>query len=49
MSTRGINFLDRGIANNVPETIKTDANAIVPYDAAIVGRRQVPRFHHVDS
>jgi hypothetical protein len=25
MSTRGINFLDRWIANNVPETAKADA------------------------
>jgi hypothetical protein len=28
MSTRGINFLDRWIANNIPETAKADAVSV---------------------
>ncbi|MER9533054.1 hypothetical protein NKI89_25055 [Mesorhizobium sp. M0309] len=31
MSTRGVNFLDRWIGNNLPETAKTDAVSVSEY------------------
>ncbi|ESW80369.1 hypothetical protein X769_20900 [Mesorhizobium sp. LSJC268A00] len=31
MSTRGVNFLDRWIGNNFPETAKTDAVSVSEY------------------
>ncbi|MER8912991.1 hypothetical protein NKI32_04040 [Mesorhizobium sp. M0761] len=55
MSTRGINFLDRWIGNNLPETAKADTVSISEYthklyaDAKALGIRREEIDEEVDS
>lgn len=55
MSTRGINFLDRWIANNLPETAKPDAISISEFthklfaDAKALGIKRDEIDEEVDS
>ena len=55
MSTRGINFLDQWIANNVPETVKADIISIdelthkLLADAKSVGIKRGEIDQEVDS
>jgi hypothetical protein len=55
MSTRGINFLDRWIANNVPEATKADVISIdelthkLLADADAVGIMRIEIDEEVDS
>ncbi|UVK55078.1 DUF768 domain-containing protein [Mesorhizobium sp. AR02] len=55
MSTRGINFLDQWIANNVPETSRADVISIdelthkLIADANALGIRRVEIDEEVDS
>jgi hypothetical protein len=55
MSTRGINFLDRWIANNVPETTKADVISVdelthkLIADAKSVGSKRAKIDEEVDS
>ena len=55
MSTRGINFLDRWLANNVPETAKADVISVdelthkLIADAKSLGIKRVEIDEEVDS
>jgi hypothetical protein len=55
MSTRGINFLDQWIANNIPERAKADVISVSDLthkliaDAAVVGIRGIEIGEEVDS
>jgi hypothetical protein len=55
MSTRGINFLDQWIANNVPETAKADVISVdeltnqLLNDAGAVGIKRIEIDEEVDS
>ncbi|UVK52421.1 DUF768 domain-containing protein [Mesorhizobium sp. AR02] len=55
MSTRGINFLDQWIANNVPETTKADVISVVEpthklvADAKALGIKRGKIDEEVDS
>lgn len=55
MSTRGINFLDRGITDNVPDTAKADVISVdeltnrLLNDANAVGIKRIEIDEEVDS
>ena len=55
MSTRGINFLDRWLANNVPETTKADVISVDEFthkliaDAKSIGIKRDEIDEEVDS
>ncbi|ESY99139.1 DUF768 domain-containing protein [Mesorhizobium sp. M0317] len=55
MSTRGVNFLDRWIGNNLPETAKVDAVSISEYthklyaDAKALGIKREEIDEEVDG
>ncbi|TPK00959.1 DUF768 domain-containing protein [Mesorhizobium sp. B2-5-9] len=55
MSTRGVNFLEQWIANNVPETINADGISVdelthkLTADAKAIGIKRVEIDEEVDS